>query len=761
MNTSPTVIYGINNEIISWSSTASPCLAVTNGGTFGKDTVFETGTLATPTKDGAIFEGWYTKDGTGDDRGEKVTVPSAGQTYYAKWIDLGFSDVSLQYQGTQTFAAPDGVTFSNWQSEDSGIARVVDGTITAVNVGETTITATATCNGNAAEVSIPVKVTPRVLTYTLAGGDTGSGSITYNYSGGHHALADSLTFKWKDDPNTVVELEEGTDINYTYTVPKTDETPDGGTALTYDYLPMPVGNYDNVKFNLLNENYTFGLSGGGTHDYLEIDVHVVAQGSQRAYLASAAPKADQNFVYTGQGVLPVEGTLNAYADNSTNSDPVDIGTFTVNIEGLNDTSFHSEVSGISTGTDLSSISGLTLPTKPGTYIITASAEGNGYYLYKSLVFTINKATVTVKADDQLVYVGDEMPQFTYTVSGLVGTDTLNGTVSFACDATDTDEAGTYPITPSGANVPNTELYNDDIEYETGTLTIRKGSSSGGASHPEAGSTSSSSSSDRYEISKPSNVENGSIKISNSKAEKGDTITITVTPDEGYELDELAVYDEDGDEIDLEDAGDGKYTFEMPEGEVEIEASFVAIVEAPEADFDDVPVDAWYAEAVQYVFANNLMTGVSENSFAPNAQMNRAMVAQILFNMEQPSDTEAPAAFRDVDSDAWYAEAVNWAVWQGYMSGYGTGSFGPNDALTREQLVTVLWRYSGSPVTGDPAMLNTFSDAALTSDYAQQAMIWAYDQGVIGGNADGTLNPRGTATRAEIAQILMNYCENVK
>lgn len=193
----------------------------------------------------------------------------------------------------------------------------------------------------------------------------------------------------------------------------------------------------------------------------------------------------------------------------------------------------------------------------------------------------------------------------------------------------------------------------------------------------------------------------------------------------------------------------------------IDEEDVPLTEGKVADFDDVPADAWFAEAVQYVYEHDLMTGVSENLFAPNAQMNRAMVAQILFNMEQPTETEAPAVFRDVAPDAWYAEAVNWAVWQGYMSGYGAGNFGPNDALTREQLVTVLWRYSGSPVAGDPAMLNVFSDAALTSDYAQQAMIWAYAQGVISGNADGTLNPQGTATRAEIAQMLMNYCENVK
>lgn len=192
----------------------------------------------------------------------------------------------------------------------------------------------------------------------------------------------------------------------------------------------------------------------------------------------------------------------------------------------------------------------------------------------------------------------------------------------------------------------------------------------------------------------------------------------------------------------------------------IDEEDVPLTEGKVADFDDVPADAWFAEAVQYVYEHDLMTGVSENLFAPNAQMNRAMVAQILFNVEKPADTEAPAAFRDVAPDAWYAEAVNWAVWQGYMSGYGTGSFGPNDALTREQLVTVLWRYSGSPVMGDSSMLNTFSDAAMTSDYAQQAMTWAYAQGVISGNADGTLNPQGTATRAEVATILMRFYENM-
>ena len=165
-----------------------------------------------------------------------------------------------------------------------------------------------------------------------------------------------------------------------------------------------------------------------------------------------------------------------------------------------------------------------------------------------------------------------------------------------------------------------------------TYTITEKSTSGGASHPEAGS--SSSSSDRYQIDKPSKVENGSIKVSDSKAEKGDTVTITVTPDEGYELDKLAVYDEDGDKIGLKDKGDGKFTFEMPKSDVEIEVSFALIEdETVKANFADVAADAWYADAVQYVYENGMMSGTSETTFSPDLTTTRGMIVTILYRLE--------------------------------------------------------------------------------------------------------------------------------
>ena len=227
--------------------------------------------------------------------------------------------------------------------------------------------------------------------------------------------------------------------------------------------------------------------------------------------------------------------------------------------------------------------------------------------------------------------------------------------------------------------------------DTYTITEKTTSSGGGASHPEAGSTSSS---DRYEITKPSKVENGSIKVSDSKAEKGDTVTITVTPDEGYELDKLAVYDEDGDKIGLKDKGDGKFTFEMPKSDVEIEVSFALIEdEAVKANFADVAADAWYADAVQYVYENGMMSGTSETTFSPDLTTTRGMIVTILYRLENEPTVTGTTAFTDVAADQYYANAVAWAAQNGIVSGIDATTFAPNNAITREQMAAILYRYA--------------------------------------------------------------------
>lgn len=286
------------------------------------------------------------------------------------------------------------------------------------------------------------------------------------------------------------------------------------------------------------------------------------------------------------------------------------------------------------------------------------------------------------------------------------------------------------------------------------------SSGGGASHPEAGSTSSS---DRYEITKPSKVENGSIKVSDSKAEKGDTVTITVTPDEGYELDKLAVYDEDGDKIGLKDKGDGKFTFEMPKSDVEIEVSFALIEdEAVKANFADVAADAWYADAVQYVYENGMMSGTSETTFSPDLTTTRGMIVTILYRLENEPTVTGTTAFTDVAADQYYANAVAWAAQNGIVSGIDATTFAPNNAITREQMAAILYRYAqfkGYDVSAK-ADLSVYTDAAQVSTYATDAMAWANGAQLITGTSQATLTPAGNATRAQVATILMRFCENI-
>lgn len=299
--------------------------------------------------------------------------------------------------------------------------------------------------------------------------------------------------------------------------------------------------------------------------------------------------------------------------------------------------------------------------------------------------------------------------------------------------------------------------------DTYTITEKTTSSGGGASHPEAGSTSSS---DRYEITKPSKVENGSIKVSDSKAEKGDTVTITVTPDEGYELDKLAVYDEDGDKIDLKDKGDGKFTFEMPKGDVEIDVSFALIEdETVKADFADVAADAWYADAVQYVYENGMMSGTSETTFSPDVTTTRGMIVTILYRLEGSPDLSNENLgypYADVDANAYYADAVYWARQNGIVSGMSAEQFAPNNAITREQMAAILYRYAqfkGYDVSAK-ADLSVYTDAAQVSTYATDAMAWANGAQLITGTSQATLTPAGNATRAQVATILMRFCENI-
>ena len=265
-----------------------------------------------------------------------------------------------------------------------------------------------------------------------------------------------------------------------------------------------------------------------------------------------------------------------------------------------------------------------------------------------------------------------------------------------------------------------------------------------------------------------NAEHGKVTASPSRASSGTPVTITVTPDEGYELEKLTVTDSKGSEVKLTDKGNGKYTFDMPNTKVEIRAVFRKIapvwencpggVDCPAYSYRDVDTSAWYHEAVDYVLVNGLMSGYGNGVFGPNDHLSRAQLCQILYNKEGRPAVTGSSVFTDVAGTAWYADAVIWANTNGVVGGYGGGLFGPDDPITREQLAAILWRYAGSP--GSSHSLDAFTDAGQISDWAMDAMRWANENGVLNGDGSGHLIPRGNATRAHVAQMIQNFLENI-
>ena len=276
---------------------------------------------------------------------------------------------------------------------------------------------------------------------------------------------------------------------------------------------------------------------------------------------------------------------------------------------------------------------------------------------------------------------------------------------------------------------------------------------------QSGSDSSGGSSPNYSITAPTEVENGSIAVSPKRAEKGDTVTITVNPDEGYEVKELAVLDKSGDTVKLTKKSESQYTFTMPGSKVEILVVFSLIEEAEPEEvvlpFTDVARGAWYYDAVSYVYANGLMQGTGQTLFSPDRTTTRGMIATILYRLEK-EPTAGAVSFSDVSEGQYYTEAVAWASQNGIVNGYGNHRFGPDDPITREQLAVMLWRYSGSPATAVSDL--NFMDAGENSNWALEALCWAVENGIVSGKSGGILDPQGRATRAEVAQMLKNYMD---
>ena len=726
-------------------------------------TVSYTGTLR---KDGASYSGEAkpTEAGT-----YKVTVTCETATHIYSATSADFTIAPKSITGA-TVTRGDPLTYSgSEQTQNVSEVKLGDTTLgtadytlsdnTATNAGSYNLTVTGTGNyTDSVQQAFTVakkSITPNVEV-------TG----TYTYTGS--AIKPTVTVKAGNTPlaetDYALEYSNNTDAGEATVTVKA--TANGNYSFTDTEKKFTIAQADYSGTKTANASAKYGAAG-------ELDLNNVLNPTA-GWTFGAASVTRGNDVFAADSVKVADGKLSFQFVNdssevnstatvkipvtSTNYNNFDLEvTVTVLAKTAQtlsaapiamtygDAAKKIEVSGavgslsyeVTDGMDIVSVdtNGNVTAIKSGTATITITAAETSTHASGSttVTVTIAKRALTVKADDKTAYIGDKQPELTYTVSGLVGNDKLTPvpTLKLVHDANvdPMKQAGTYVI---GFETEPAASANYELSAQTGTLTVS-------ARPSYVGPTGNAVSVDR--------TENGKISVSPSYAAKGATVTITVTPDKGQELKSLEVIDQNGNSLSLTDLGNGKFSFVMPAGKVTVKPVFGA-ADAYRNPYADVQTNDWYFGAVQYVTENGLMNGTG-NGFEPNLATSRAMIWTILARM---SDVNTAS------SGEWYAVAQQWAI----ANGVSDGTM-PNGTITREQLAAMLYRYAVSkgmvkgPATAD---LSVFADANSVSSYAVEAMQWAVSAGLISG-MDGKLNPQGSATRAQVATMLMRFAELAK
>lgn len=465
----------------------------------------------------------------------------------------------------------------------------------------------------------------------------------------------------------------------------------------------------------------------------EDSVHITATYGDTITLTAEVEKAQANGIAM---MDTARDTVDFYCgDTSLGSVRVSYtggGTYT---EGTATLIYNTSQNGIPVGT-----------TSTITAVYGGSVNLNGSNT-NSIRVTLNKINTSIDiTPDRTSLTGGGTVTLTVDKSGLPDGAKVNVTCNNGITPTEnTDGIWAATLPNSTQTYTFTASYTGDkihnASSDTCTVSVTRRSNGGGG----GGSTT-------YTVSTDAG-RNGDVTVSPSRASYGDTVTITVDPDEGYELDELIVTDSDGDEISVRSRGDGRYTFTMPRGRVTVKATFVEITEDPDLlTFTDVPASAYYYDAVYWAVENGVTNGTSNTTFSPDASCTRAQMVTFLWRAAgspEPESTVNP--FTDVSASAYYYDAVLWAVEQGITNGTSATTFGPDATVTRGQTVTFLWRYDGSTAASGSGFADVASDA-----YYADAVAWAASEGVTSGTSATTFSPSNDCTRGQIVTFLYRY-----
>lgn len=637
-----------------------------------------------------------------------------------------------QNAGTYTVAVTGkgnytGTVTKTWIITPATLMASISGTVSKTYDGKTAITA-STVNVTLSGVFDPDVVTAVVKSADFDGTDVGNHKVT--------AMVE-LDGAAKDNyvlAASTIEAQGTITQAYHENVTANMEAKYGNTAeLDLTTVGLPTGYVlgtpvvDTNPADIFDGSVT--LSGSSLSAKLTSDAAKAGKTATIKILVSSTNYADYTITVTVTVAAKDTQTITAsniratYGDTGVKVNATAVGTLNYRVTSGNEV------------IDVDASGEVTIKKAGQAKIKISAAETNDYAAAtKEITVKIAKRPLTVKADDKTAYVGAQQPELTYTVDGLVDGDELTTKPTLKlvheAEADPMKTAGEYVITFDQAPAADAAKY--DLVTADGKLTVS-------VRPVYVGPTGNAVSVDR--------TENGKISVSPSYAAKGATVTITVTPDKGQELKSLEVIDQNGNSLPLTDLGNGRFSFVMPAGKVTVKPVFGA-ADAYRNPYADVQTNDWYFGAVQYVTENGLMNGTG-NGFEPNLATSRAMIWTILARMSGVDTTSG---------GEWYAIAQQWAV----ANGVSDGTM-PNGTITREQLAAMLYRYAVSkgmvkgPVTAD---LSVFADANSVSNYAVEAMQWAVSTGLIGG-MDGKLNPQGSATRAQVATMLMRFAELAK
>ena len=736
-NKSPAVIYVSSSAIKAAVEAHRPSTgtylsyAITDSGTF-KNLLTSNTELATPLKNGYIFDGWYADSNFSE---TAVTAPTVGQTYYAKWSPASGTCSAVGNENNVTWKLTankeDLSTYTLTISGTGDMANLVtlkkDLTVDQNNqpwasaahqITKLVLKEGITSIGDGAFYDMPL-----LKSADIPASVKKIGVRAFNWA----ETMDSLTFakgsKLKEVGYAAFNTIAVSEVTIPASVEKIDKQAFGNdgnlTTVLFEQGSALKEIGENVFFQcgkLTKLILPEGLTTIGNRAFNNDNTSLAA-----VVIPSTVTRFGTEIYNTQNGCL-------YFANSEVYSRYTNLQTVQCFMGVMNDGTF-APGTVFTTGT-------LSKPTKTGFKFIgwysnvelttpaTSFEKGKTYYA-KWEEKTEKAAPATPTLNDR-----------TYTSITL---NTIDG-AQYRCNG------GAWQTSPEFTGLTAGTTYTFEAYYPE-TADCKASPASKAVEFSTLRHSSGSSSNPTYSVTTPSKSENGGVAVSSKNARKGDTVTVTVTPDAGYQLDKLTVTDKNGNVLKLTDKGDGKYSFTMPDGKVEVKAVFAKKVET--SPFDDVSADAYYNQAVQWAQEKGITDGISSDLFGPKQPCTRSQIVTFLWRAAgSPEPKGTAAGMTDVIPGSYYAKAVAWAVENGITTGTAEGTFSPDATCTRAQAVTFLARAQNAKATGKTA----FSDVPADSYFAD-AVAWAQANGVTTGTSETTFSPDNDCTRAQIVTFL--------